>query len=89
MLVSLTANTADSQKPKLYISDFLRIVEKEETFGKNYEQSFTDEVFELAHIPTLHTPMYSFFDADREVILGKFYQHELQLVRESPLQNGK
>ena len=33
-LVSLTANTATSQKFKFYIVDFVRIVIFEETFGK-------------------------------------------------------
>ena len=88
-LVSLTANTTNSQKPKFYIGDFVRIVKKEQTFGKGYKQSFTDEIFEIASIPTLHPPTYSLIDADKEVIQGKFYQPELQLVRESPLKNGK
>ena len=87
-LVSLTANTESSQKPKFYIGDFVRIVKKEEIFGKEYKQSFTDEVFEIASIPTLHPPTYSLIDADKEVIQGKFYQPELQLVRESLLKIG-
>ena len=87
-LVSLTANTTNSQKPKFYIGDFVRIVKKEQTFGKGYKQSFTDEIFEIASIPTLHPPTYSLIDADKEVIQGKFYQPELQLVRESPLKMG-
>ena len=88
-LVSMTANTANFQKPKFYIGDFVRIVKKEETFGTGDKESFTDEVFEIASIPTLQPPTYSPIDADKEVILGKFYQTELQLVRESPLKNGK
>ena len=84
-LVSLTANAANSKKTKFYIGDFVRIVKKEETFGKGYKQSFTDDVFEIASIPTLHPPTYSLIDADKEVIQGKFYQPELQLVRKFPL----
>ena len=85
--MSLTANTANSQKPKFFVGDFVRIVKKEETLGKGYKQSFTDEVFEIASIPTLHPPTYSLIDADKEVIQGEFYQPEHQLVRESPLKN--
>ena len=55
-LVSLTGNTANSQKPKFYIGDLVRKVKKEETLGKGYKQSFTDEVFEIASILTLHPP---------------------------------
>ena len=88
-LVSSIAKTANSQRPKFYTGDFVRIVKKEDTFGKGYKQSFTDEVIEIASIPTLHPPTYYLIDADKEVIQGKFYQPELQLVRESPLKNGK
>ena len=88
-LVSLTANTANSQKPKFNIGDFVRIVKKEETFGKGYKQSFTDIVFEITSILTLHHTTYFHIDADKEVMQCKFYQPELQLVLESPLKNGK
>ena len=87
--MSLTANTEISQKPKFYIGDFVGLVKKEEIFRKGYQQPFTDEVFEIASIPTLHPPTYSLIVPDKEVFQVKFYQPELQLVRESPLKNGK
>ena len=86
-LVSLTVETRRSQKPKLYVGDFVRIAKKEKTFRKGYKQSFTDEVFEIAGISTLSPPTYSLTDSNKEIIQGKFYQPELQLVRESPNQN--
>ena len=79
--------TRRSQKPKLYVGDFARIAKKEETFRKRYKQSFTDEVFEIAGIPTLNPPTYYLIDSNKEVIQGKFYQPELQLVQEYPNQN--
>ena len=88
-LVSLIANTTVSQKPKFYIGDLVRFFRKEETFGKGYKQSFTDEIFEIASIPTLNPPTYSLIDTDKEIIQGKVFQPELQLVRESTLQNGE
>ena len=88
-LVLLIANTTFSQKPKFFISVLVRILKKEETFGKGYKPSFTDEIFEISSIPTLNPPTYSLIDTDKEIIQGKFYQPELQLVRESPLQYGK
>ena len=88
-LVSLIANTTYSQKPKFFVGDLVRILKKEETFGKGYKQSFTDEVFEISSIPTLNPPTYSLIDTDKEIIQGKFYQPGIQLVRESPVQNGK
>ena len=85
--MSFTVETRRSQKPKLYVGDFVRIVKKEETFRKGYKQSFTDGVFEIAGVPTLNPPTYSLIDSNKELIHGKFYQPELQLVRESPNQN--
>ena len=58
-------------------------------FGKRYKQSFTDEILEILSIPTLNPPTYSLIDTNKEIIQGKFYQPELQLIRESPVQNGK
>ena len=86
-LVSLTVETRRSQKSKLYVGDFVRIVKKEETFRKRYKQSFTDEIFEIAGIPTLNPPTYSLIDSNKEIIQGKFYQPKLQLVLESQNQN--
>ena len=88
-LVSLITNTTYSQKPKFFVGDIVRILKKEETFGKGYKQSFSDEIFEISSIPTLNPPTYSLIDTDKEFIQGKFYQPELQLVRESTVQNGK
>ena len=88
-LVSLIAITTFSQKPKLFVGDLVRILKKEETFGKGYKQSFTDKIFEISSNPTLNPPTYSLIDTDKEIFEGKFYQPELQLVRESPLQIGK
>ena len=86
-LVSLTAQTSTTQKPKFYVGDFLRIVKKDKAFRKSYKQSFTDEVFEITGIPTLNPPTYSLVDGDNEPIQGKFYQPELQFVRLPPVEN--
>ena len=80
-LVSLAAQTSSTQKPKFYIGDFVRVVKKYIAFRKSYKQSFTDKVFEITVIPTLSPTTYSLIDADKELIQGKVYQPELQLVR--------
>ena len=88
-LVSLIANTTYSQKQKIFVGDLVRILKKEDTFGKGFKQSFSEKIFEISSIPTLNLLTYSLIDTDKEFIQGKFYQPELQLVRESPVQNGK
>ena len=79
--------TRRSQKSKPHVGDFVRIVKKEETIRKGYNQSFTDEVFKIAGIPMLNPPSYSLIDSNKEIIQVKFHQPELQLLRESPDQN--
>ena len=82
-LVSLTVETRRSQKPKLYFDDFVRMIKKKEAFRKGYKQLFSDEDFEVSCIPTLNPLTYSLIDSNKEIIQEKFYQPELQLVRES------
>ena len=47
-LVSLTVETRRIQKPNRYVGDFVRILIKEELFRIEYQQQFTDKVFEIA-----------------------------------------
>ena len=65
-LVSLSAETTVSQKPRLFVEDFVRIVKKDKAFRKGFEQSFTDEVFEITDIPTLFPTSYSLIDGNNE-----------------------
>ena len=81
-LVPLSAQSSINQKPKFYIGDVVRIVKKDEAFRKGYKQYFTDEVFDITDIPMLSPPTYSIFDANKEKVEDKFYQPELQLMRE-------
>ena len=48
-------------------------------------KSFTDEIFKISSIPKLNPSRCFLFNTDKEVIQCKFYQHELQLVRENLL----
>ena len=88
-LVSLIADTTNSQGPKFFVGDLVRILKKEKTFGKGFKQSFTNEICKILSIPTLIPPTYSLIDTDEEIIQRKLYQPELQIVRESPVHKGK
>ena len=85
--MSLSAETTVSQKLSFFVGDFDRIAKKDKAFRKGYEQSFTDKVFEITHIPTLFLPSFSLIDANKDKIEGKCYQSELQLVRERKEEN--
>ena len=65
-LVSLSAETSSSKKPKFVVGDFVRIFKKDEAFRRGYKLSFTDEIFEITDIPTLFPPTYSLINADKE-----------------------
>ena len=73
------------QKPGFSKGDFVRIAKVDLPFRKGYKQNFTDEVFEISAISTVNPPTYGLIDASGQPILGKFYQPELQKVRESVL----
>ena len=60
------------RRPKLFVGDFVRIAKIDIPFRKAYEESFTDEVFEILDISTRNPPTYNFIDADREPIEGEF-----------------
>ena len=83
-LISLRAEQSLKlvRRPKLYVVDFVRIAKIDIPFRKGYEQSFTDEVFELFDIPTRNPPTYNLIDADRETKEGKFFEPELIRVLE-------
>ena len=85
--MSLSAETTSSQKLCLFVGDFVLIVNKDKAFRKGYEQSFTDDVFEITDIPTLFPPSYSLNDANIEQIEGKFYQSEFEFFREQKEEN--
>ena len=77
-LISLKAEQSLKlvRRPKLYVGDYVRLAKLDIPFRKGYEQSFTDEVFEVFDIPTRNPPTYSLIDSNREPIEGKFYGSE-------------
>ena len=76
-------------RPKLYVGDFVRIAKIDILFPKGYEQSFTDEVFEIFDVPTTNPPTYNLIDANKEPIEGKFYEPELIRIVEKVEQEEK
>ena len=52
-------------------------------FARVYNQSFTDEVFEVFEIPTRNPPIYNLIVSNREPIVGKFYESKLIRVLEN------
>ena len=76
-MVSLSAQTSILQNSKFYIGDFVRIVKR-----TKYSERDTNNL-----LLTRYLRFYYIIDANEEKIEVKFYQTELQLVRERSEQN--
>ena len=54
-------------------------------FNKNFDQNWSDEVFRIVGVDTKAYPaMYIIEDEGQNVIQGKFYKSELQIIPEKP-----
>jgi len=69
-------------KPKLKIGDSVRISETRRAFKKGYLPSWTRELFKVVNVFPTNPPTYRIADLGGEVIKGKFYTEELQVVKE-------
>ena len=63
-------------KPKIKIGDRVRISKNDISFGKNYKQQFTDELF--GEIYKKKPPTYIIKDLEKEEILETFFEKELR-----------
>lgn len=71
-------------KIKFKAGDLVRISKLRGIFDKKYEQSFTDEMFEVSEVIPRLPPVYKLKDYDGEPIEGSFYEAELQKVKATP-----
>ena len=75
-------NNDEEIKQKTYnVDDYVRISRISlSPFVKNFDQNWSDEVFQITKI-YLHNPvMYSIKDVNGEQLKGKFYKQELQVI---------
>ena len=69
-------------KPKYKIGSFVRISKYNASpFIKNFDQNWSDEVFQITQISSKYSPvMYVIKDYENNEIVGKFYEPELQVI---------
>ena len=84
-LISLIFNASAKilRRPKFHVGDFVRISIAALPLRKGYKQTFTNEVFEIYDIPTTNPPTYSLIDTSEKPVKGKFYELELDKVRDN------
>ena len=81
MEIWLKENNMTRSKAKYVVNDYVRISRAKGTFIKNFDQNWSEEVFQIASIDDSDVPvMYAIKDLDGEPIKGKFYELELQVI---------
>ena len=75
----LRAGNTDNTIP---VGSTVRIKYKENLMDKGYYPSWTDELFTVAKVIKGTRPMYILRDYENEIIDGRFYKEEIQLVKE-------
>lgn len=69
------------KNPKFKLGDIVRIQKAKSIFDKESDNSFTKELFKIAHVNiSLPLPMYVLRDLKGELITGHFQEEELQKV---------
>ena len=70
-------------KPYFKVGDTVRISPIKETFQKGYEQSYSNEVFEVTKVQNTYPVTYKIKDYNNQELGGMFYKRELQHVNKS------
>ena len=80
------SNTLSKKMSGPKLLDHVRISQiKGDVFVRNFDQNWSDEVFNVVGIDTkTHPTMYTISDHDNEVLEGRFYAPELQVIPETP-----
>lgn len=71
-------NQTDSSKPILKVGDKVRITIKKDIFSNKYRRNWTREIFTVVGVLNTVPITYRISDQDGEIILGSFYERELQ-----------
>ena len=65
-------------KPKFKFGYGVRISKNDIRFRKGYKPQLTDEIFKILEKSTIKPPTYIIKDLEKEEIMGKFYEKELE-----------
>lgn len=69
-----------TRKYKFNVGDYVRIVEHHAVFKKGYEGGWSEEIFKVSKQIPRYPPVYRIVDWNDELIIGTFYEKELQKV---------
>ena len=76
---------SELRQPILKEGDAVRVSKLSNIFRKGYENNWSEEIFYVNKVYSTQPKTYNIRDSNNEVLEGKFYIHELQLVFEPEL----
>jgi len=79
----LPAHVVKEQTSAVYkydVGEYVHTLESRSPFTKGYENTFTQEIFEIVYRTPTTPPRYKLIDLQRESIAGTFYEQELHLA---------
>jgi transposase InsO family protein len=68
-------------RPRYKADSTVRIMKESKTFRKGYTPGWTDEMFEIVTAYKTDPPTYQLRDLSGELITGRYYEPELQIVK--------
>lgn len=68
-------------KPKFQVGDHVRISKFKGDFYKGYTPNWSTEIFTVVKVNDTNPPTYHLEDKHKQVILGTFYEYELQKTK--------
>jgi transposase InsO family protein len=72
--------------PKFRVGDSVLITRDKDIYGRGYTPNWRSEIFSVTHRFNHYPYRYKIADSDGEVLLGSFYEPELQIIDQSRLQ---
>ena len=77
--------TTSSKKSIIKLMDYVRISKLHQLFIKNFDENWSEEIYRVIGIDKSVLPyMYIIEDLNHELIKGKFYKEELQVIHDLP-----
>ena len=69
-------------KPKLHVSQWVRLLQDKRTFQRGYNESLTDKIYQITDVNSTIQPVtYKVQDINKDPIIGVFYYNQLSPIQ--------
>lgn len=76
-----TQRPAANRKPKFLVNDSVRVSKFKGDFYKGYTPNWSTEIFNVVKVNNTNPPTYILEDKHKQLILGSFYESEMQRTK--------